>query len=100
MYRQPEWRPYGETGLTTAEWKALPPTTVRIADLRFTQPAVTIAGLLNAHAGGPVVGGDPLPHVVLWNGTYYLDDGHSRVLRALLRDEETVQARVWWKESP
>jgi hypothetical protein len=84
--------PWGETGLTTATWQNVPTKVVQISDLIATQPGVYFQALLEQdHVP---VGGDPYPHVVLYRGAMYLEDGHTRTLRALLNGESTIEARV------
>lgn len=83
--------PWGDTGMTTAKWLDLPLTTVRIADLIATQPGL----LLHALAGElEPVGGDAYPHVIDWDGSLYLEDGHHRAIRALLYGDRLMLARV------
>lgn len=86
--------PWGETGMTTARWKAeVVPELVRIADLTATQPGVLFHALATDWSEPPV-GGDPLPHVIAHRGALYLEDGHHRVTRAALRGRTHVPARV------
>ena len=40
------------------------------------------------------VGGDPVPHVIDFDGRLYLEDGHHRVVRAALAGRSTIEARV------
>jgi hypothetical protein len=84
--------PWGETGMTTAKWLGIPATTVRIADLIATQPGV----LLEALSPSPhiPVGGDPVPHVIVWRGDMYLEDGHHRAVRAALNAHTHIEARI------
>jgi hypothetical protein len=84
--------PWGPTGMTTAKWRDVPVVDVVIAELIATQPGVLFSSLSDA-APGPV-GGDPFPHVIAWRGGLYLEDGHHRVVRAALRGETTVRARM------
>lgn len=39
--------------------------------------------------------GDPFPHVVHWNGLFYLEDGHHRVVAAAVRGESQIRARIY-----
>lgn len=85
--------PWGHTGLDTAAWMAqVVPTAVKISELVATQPGVYFAPLI-ATDHQPLYG-DPYPHVVRFEDTLYLEDGHSRVMRALLRGKLFVWARV------
>jgi hypothetical protein len=83
--------PWGETGMTTAKWQHIPTDTVTIADLTATQPGVLLHALIEQTTP---VGGDTHPHVIRWNGGMYLEDGHHRVMRALLNGQHTITARV------
>lgn len=88
-------RPYPPTGITTAEWMQTPPIPLAIADLVPTQKHVRLWPLLRALVGKPTSHcGDPHPHVVLHEGVFYLEDGHTRVKAARLRGETTIRARV------
>lgn len=83
--------PWGETGMSSAKWLDVPARAVSIADLHATQPGV----YLHALSGETVpVGGDQLPHVIDWAGEMYLEDGHHRVIRALIAGSKTVHACV------
>ena len=84
--------PWGETGMSTAKWQHIPTRRVRIADLTATQPGVLLHALTD-DAPTPV-GGDPVPHVIAWDGRLYLEDGHHRVVRARLNGRTTIEARV------
>ena len=86
-----EDRPWPPTGLTSAKWLGKPVVSFKIADLVVTQPGVLFDALMREPTP---VGGDEYPHVVMWNGTQYLEDGHHRVMRALLRGETEILARV------
>jgi len=82
--------PWGATGMTSATWLGVPVETFAIADLTATQDGV----YFHALAAGPApVGGDPYPHVIEWAGGLYLEDGHHRVVRALLAGQATIEAR-------
>ena len=84
--------PWGDTGMTTAKWLHIPTRTVTIAHLIATQPGVLLHALRD-DAPTPV-GGDPIPHVIAWDGHLYLEDGHHRVLRAALQGNTHIEARV------
>lgn len=85
-------RPYPPLQLTTAGWQAVAQIIeIQLDVLRFTQRGVWLEALLTAP---PPVSGDPLPHVVLWQGTYYLEDGHTRVARALLQGIRSLRCRL------
>lgn len=77
--------------MSSAKWLGVMPEVVTIEDLTATQPGVLLHALIGV---GTPVGGDPLPHVIDWRGVRYLEDGHHRVMRALLRGEHTIVARV------
>lgn len=83
--------PWPTTDMTSTKWLAIPVGTVRIADLTATQPGI----LLHALAGDPEpIGGDPVPHVIDWAGEHYLEDGHHRVIRALIAGQHSITARI------
>ena len=84
--------PWGETGMSTAKWLRIPVRELPIADLIATQPGVLLHAL---HDDAPTpVGGDPMPHVIAWQGQHYLEDGHHRVVKRRLDGHTTVVARV------
>lgn len=93
--RVSEHRTYPPTGLTTARWQALPAEQVRISDLVTTQGHLRIEALIT---GSLRPGSDPLPNVVLHDGCLYLEDGHHRVVRALLAGHDYITARVYRRE--
>lgn len=85
-------RPYPSTGLTTARWMAEVPTEmVMFSRLYLTQDKLSIPGLL----GYNTYSVDIYPHVVRWQDTLYLEDGHHRVLRAALRNALGMPMRVF-----
>lgn len=88
--RERVWEP---TGLSTAAWLLVPVREIFIGDLFATQDGVYLTPLLTREPGSAC--GDPFPHVILFRGDLYLEDGHHRVLRAALNGQTTVQARVW-----
>lgn len=83
-------RPWRETGLTSTTWLDQPVRTFAMRDLVVTQPGVYFEALFSAPTP---VGGDSLPHVVIYQGTAYLEDGHHRLVRALIAGEKTLTAR-------
>lgn len=82
------------TGLTSRTWLNQPVAVFEIATLWACQRGVHFAHLI----GPPPepYGGDPLPHVVIWNGERVIEDGHHRVMRALLAGQRHIEAR--WVE--
>jgi hypothetical protein len=84
--------PWGETGMTSGKWLDIPTTLVPIRELIATQPGVLLHALSD-EAPTPV-GGDRFPHVIRWQGSLYLEDGHHRVVRARLNGRRAVRARV------
>ena len=84
-------RPYPATGLTTEDWAALAAEVVDWEDVITTQDGVTIEGLLS---DSPRLGSDTYPHIVEHAGIRYLEDGHCRVVRSLIRGETQGLARV------
>jgi len=85
--------PWGDTGMSSLTWLSVPPANVVIADLIATQPGVLLHALARDYDETPI-GGDVYPHVILWDGELYLEDGHHRVVRRLLRGKKKVMARV------
>lgn len=85
--------PWGSTNLTSKLWLDIPVHELFIADLVATQPGILLHAL-KEDASVPY-GGDIHPHVVLWNHTYYLEDGHHRVVRARISGQDTIFARLF-----
>lgn len=85
-------RPFEPTGMTTAAWMALPVTEIVLRTLTFCQASVSVVGLL-APQPSPWCA-DPFIHVVAYAGQSYLDDGHHRVVRALLQGQATLPGRI------
>ena len=87
--------PWGHTGFNTQGWIVnVPVSWVRISDLIATQPGVLLEHLKETGEHYSYTG-DPVPHVVIWNDKKYLEDGHHRVVRAALRGQVYVEARVF-----
>jgi hypothetical protein len=86
-----EGRPYPPTGLTTALWASVPVEPVPLAELVTTQAHLDLAALLDDTVRP---GSDLRPHVVEHDGVLYLEDGHHRCARAVLRGMTHVRARV------
>lgn len=87
-------RPYAPTGLTTKRWRIeVPPSIIGFKRLYLTQERIDIMslfGIPDDHTAD-----DPIPHVVYYNDQYYLEDGHSRVIRLALGFATWTIARVW-----
>lgn len=83
--------PWGNPGMNTAKWKTIRPTSVVIAELIATQPGVLLSALIE---DTPSFSGDDVVHVVSFEGDLYLEDGHHRVVRALIAGEKSIKARV------
>lgn len=83
--------PWPSQGMTSKKWLSVEPREVQISDLIATQDGIYFRGL---HPDTIPVGGDPIPHVIHWQNKFYLEDGHHRVVRAALRGEKVVLARV------
>lgn len=83
--------PWPAPGMTSEKWLDVPIRELLIAELIATQDGVYFEPLINDLIP---IGGDPYPHVVEWCGDLYLEDGHHRVVKAILRHEPTVLARV------
>lgn len=85
-------RPYPDHGLTsTSDWVAIAPTVVRLGDLVTTKRTLDLETLL---ADDSTFYGDLFAHVVMYQGTMYLEDGLHRALRAALQGRTVLHARV------
>jgi len=82
--------PWPACGMTSALWLERPINDFAIRQLIATQPGVMFEPLINPQ---PSYSGDPYPHVVIWRGGRYLEDGHHRVIRAALAGQTLVKAR-------
>ena len=88
-------RPYPPSGLTSETWLDQPVKWFNICDLVLTQHGVYFEPLFHPE---PPVGGDEYAHVVVHDGVQYLEDGHTRMMRALLKQSPMLLAR--WIEVP
>jgi Arc/MetJ family transcription regulator len=86
-----EGRPYPAHDLTLRDWSKVPPRQVRLDDLVTTKRVLALDVLLDDDS---TFYGDLFPHVVLWNGEFYLEDGLHRALRAALQQRTTLHVRV------
>ena len=85
-------RPYPEHGKQSAkDWSDVAPRMVRLDELVTTKKVLDLGLLL---AEDSTFYGDLFPHVVQWEGKYYLEDGVHRALRAALQQRTTIHARV------
>lgn len=85
-------RPYPAHGRSAPrDWADVPPRAVRLEQLTTTKSALNLHDLL---ADDSTFYGDLFPHVVLWRGRHYLEDGLHRALRAALQQRSTLHARV------
>jgi Arc/MetJ family transcription regulator len=84
-------RPYPAHDLTLRDWSKVPPRQVRLDDLVTTKRVLALDVLLDDDS---TFYGDLFPHVVLWNGELYLEDGLHRALRAALQQRTTLHVRV------
>jgi hypothetical protein len=75
-------------GMSTAAWLELPVELVDPASLTPTQATDLLWDRLSSASG------DPCLHVVELAGVRYLQDGHHRRAKALLRGETQIAARV------
>jgi Arc/MetJ family transcription regulator len=90
--------PYAPHGLTMKEWAEIPPRPVRLDQLITTKRELALDKLL---AEDSTFYGDLFPHVVLFNGAMYLEDGLHRALRAALQQRTSIHARVLlWPRPP
>lgn len=79
------------TGLTSRTWLNQPVQVFEIATLWASQPGVHFATLLAA-TSDPFIW-DAYPHVVIWNGQHVIEDGHHRIVRALIGGKTHIPAR-------
>ncbi|MDQ2748625.1 MAG: type II toxin-antitoxin system VapB family antitoxin [Actinomycetota bacterium] len=84
-------RPYPDHGFSSRDWATIPPRTVRLADLTATKRELALDHLLDEDS---TFYGDLFPHVVLWRGETYLEDGLHRALRAALQNRQSLHMRV------
>jgi Arc/MetJ family transcription regulator len=84
-------RPYPAHDLTLRDWSKVPPRQVRLDELVTTKRVLALDVLLDDDS---TFYGDLFPHVVLWNGEFYLEDGLHRALRAALQQRTTLHVRV------
>lgn len=84
-------RPYPEHGLASRDWAKIPPRQLRLDQLITTKRGLDLQSLL---ARDSTFYGDLFPHVVLWRGEFYLEDGVHRALRAALHQRLVLHARV------
>lgn len=85
-------RPWKETGLSTKSWISDVATSlIAMEDLWLTQDGVYIHALF----GEKLSSIDPFPHVVIWHGEMYLEDGHHRVVKLALAGDLYLEARVY-----
>lgn len=86
-------RPYPETGITTAQWRALPVVEVEWARLTTTQDQLDLATVIDPERVRE--GGDAFPHVVSYRGDLYLEDGHHRVARSIIQGYDRGPVRIF-----
>lgn len=82
------------TGLSTRAWQQIPPVLLPITALWTTQD-VDHAAVLRKLAGEPSWCGDPLLHVIDWDGRWWVEDGHHRLRARIMRADHHVWCRVW-----
>ena len=90
-------RPYPAHGCTPADWAALAPRQVRLADLVTTKRTLDLDTLLDEQS---TFFGDLFAHVVQWQGVLYLEDGLHRALRTALHGRPVLHARVLDLDDP
>lgn len=82
------------TGLSTCAWLQLPPVLLPVSALWVLQDVDVVAATRKA-LGEPSWSGDPLPHVIDWDGRWWLEDGHHRLHVATMRAESHIWGRIW-----
>ncbi len=86
-----EGRPYPDHDTTLREWAELPPRQLRLDELVTVKRNLDLETLL---AQDSTFFGDLFPHVVEWEGEFYLEDGLHRALRSALQQRQVIHARV------
>lgn len=86
-----ETRPYPAHGYVQKQWSQIAPQQVRLDQLVTTKRMLDLELLLEEDS---TFYGDLFPHVVQWQGEYFLEDGLHRALRAALQQRPTMHARV------
>ncbi|PZS25450.1 MAG: hypothetical protein DLM58_22460 [Pseudonocardiales bacterium] len=84
-------RPYPDHGFSSRDWATIAPRTARLDTLIATKRELALDHLLDEDS---TFYGDLFPHVVLWRGESYLEDGLHRALRAALQNRRTMHVRV------
>jgi Arc/MetJ family transcription regulator len=85
-------RPYPDHGyVTPKQWASIPPRQIRLSDMVTTKRTLDLGNLLSEDS---TFYGDLFAHVVLWRGTYYLEDGLHRAVRAALYQRQMLHVRV------
>ena len=84
-------RPYPPHRLSARDWAGIEPREVRLAELITTKSTLDLHTLL---ADDSTLFGDLFPHVIVWRGDCYLEDGLQRTLRAALQGRTVIHARV------
>jgi len=85
-------RPYPDHGYATAkQWSRIPPRQIRLSDLVTTKRTLDLGSLLSEDS---TFYGDLFAHVVFWQGTFYLEDGLHRAVRAALQQRQMLHVRV------
>jgi Arc/MetJ family transcription regulator len=92
-----EGRPYPAHDLGLREWAKVAPRQVRLDELITTKSVLALNVLLDDDS---TFYGDLFPHVVLWHGEFYLEDGLHRALRAALQQRTMLHVRVLDLDSP
>lgn len=75
------------------DWLSIEPELINYDDLITTQAGVWIAPLLS---GELREGSDFFPRVVAWRNEFYLEDGHTRIVRAILSGHVRGMVRVYF----
>jgi hypothetical protein len=88
-----ESRDWPLTGLSTRGWLRIRPQEVEIGLIWASQDGIFLEPLIRAVPGS--CSGDPVPHLVLWNGRLSCEDGHHRLIRAAINGQTKVLARVY-----
>ena len=90
-------RPYPAHDLTLRQWASVAPRQLRLDQLITTKRVLALDVLLDDDS---TFYGDLFPHVVKWEGQFYLEDGLHRALRAALQQRTSVHVRVLDLDDP
>lgn len=83
-------RPYSQKLLEGIYRHDIFPQTMVMRDLWLTQNKLTVTGMLGAQKFST----DSYPHIVEWQGSFYVEDGHHRLVLNVLHGHTIVNVRL------